>query len=445
MTTDTKTQDAIHWKEKYFSALREYDSEEVRWKRTEDLLRQAVSHLALSAIGEDAQLNELLKEVRAAVSDDAGIMRLPDLLQQIADKLRQVVLINRQDKAPVSVETALVELLNRIPLPENLKDEAEHIRREIQQEKISDDWLSIIVEIAELVALIQKNTEIEKDSLGGFLSTVSERLKEVDSYLRFGDESAARGRANRGEMDIAVRREVEGISDCMREASEIGQLKDAVESQLESVVGHMNRFRDIEDQRDAQNQRELQDMSQQLEIMEEESKLLRQQVMHERKQATTDVLTQIPNRLAFEQRFEQEVASYKTSATPLVLLLWDVDHFKHVNDDFGHAAGDKVLKILAGILHRNIRGTDFTARLGGEEFVMLMSGSPIDSCLAVANKLRSLIRQMGFHFRGKEVVVTASCGLTEYRQGESLAKLLDRADRALYRAKEQGRNKCLKG
>ena len=160
--------------------------------------------------------------------------------------------------------------------------------------------------------------------------------------------------------------------------------------------------------------------------------------------ATTDVLTKIPNRLAFEQRFEFEVENHKASGEPLVLLLWDVDHFKRVNDDFGHAAGDKVLKMLAGILHRNIRGTDFTARLGGEEFVMLMTGSPIDSCLAVANKLRSLIRQMGFHFRGKEVVVTASCGLTEYRKGESLAKLLDRADRALYRAKELGRDKCLK-
>ena len=183
-------------------------------------------------------------------------------------------------------------------------------------------------------------------------------------------------------------------------------------------------------------------MSARLNEMEGEAEALRSRVNEERNQAMTDALTGIPNRLAYEQRLEQEVARWKRFGTPLVLVVWDIDHFKRVNDRFGHKAGDKVLRTIARVLADHVRETDFVARYGGEEFAMLMTGSALDACLHVAEKLRGAVEGTGFHFRDEAVTITASCGLAEMRDGDSTEQWFERADRALYRAKQEGRNRC---
>jgi diguanylate cyclase len=183
-------------------------------------------------------------------------------------------------------------------------------------------------------------------------------------------------------------------------------------------------------------------MNDRLRELEGETDSLRTRLRHERSQAQTDALTGIPNRLAYEQRLEQEVARWKRFSTPLVLLIWDIDRFKDVNDTFGHQAGDKVLRTIARALEGSIRETDFIARYGGEEFVHLMTGTALDECLVVADKLRAMIESTGFHFRDKAVVVTASCGLAQLRDGDSTESWFERADQALYQAKQAGRNRC---
>ena len=94
------------------------------------------------------------------------------------------------------------------------------------------------------------------------------------------------------------------------------------------------------------------------------------------------------------------------------------------------------------VLADHVRETDFVARYGGEEFAMLMTGSPLDACLHVAEKLRGAVAGTGFHFRDEAVTITASCGLAEMRDGDSTEQWFERADRALYRAKQEGRNRC---
>jgi len=101
------------------------------------------------------------------------------------------------------------------------------------------------------------------------------------------------------------------------------------------------------------------------------------------------------------------------------------------------------LKVIAATLAENIRETDFLARYGGEEFVLLMTGTAQPAILDVAEKLRQAVAVTGFHFRGEDVPVTISCGITEFRAGDSVEAVFERADRALYRAKAEGRNRCV--
>jgi len=183
-------------------------------------------------------------------------------------------------------------------------------------------------------------------------------------------------------------------------------------------------------------------MNERMKDMESETEVLRLRIDDERSQAKTDALTGIPNRLAWEERLEQEVGYRKRFGTSLVLVVWDVDHFKRVNDQFGHKAGDKVLCTLAHVLADNVRETDFVARYGGEEFVQLITGSSIEDCMPVVEKLRTAIEKTGFHFRDERVKITASCGLSAYRDGDTPDQCFERADKALYRAKDAGRNRC---
>jgi diguanylate cyclase len=182
-----------------------------------------------------------------------------------------------------------------------------------------------------------------------------------------------------------------------------------------------------------------------MEEMESEAKALQVRLSDEQRQSLLDTLTRIPNRLAWEQRVSEELSRWRRFHQPTCVLAWDIDAFKAINDRYGHRAGDKVLVVVAESLATGIRGTDFVARYGGEEFVMLLPGTPLESGAAIANQLREAIAQTGFHFRGVPVSVTISCGVTLVQEGDTAGEVFDRADRAMYQAKNSGRNKVVNG
>jgi diguanylate cyclase len=125
--------------------------------------------------------------------------------------------------------------------------------------------------------------------------------------------------------------------------------------------------------------------------------------------------------------------------------VWDVDHFKRINDTYGHRAGDRVLRAVADCLSGSIRGTDFLARYGGEEFVMILPGTKLEDALRVIDDMRVAVSKIGFHFRGNPVSITISSGITVLADADSAGSAFERADKALYNAKESGRNRCVSG
>jgi diguanylate cyclase (GGDEF)-like protein len=132
-----------------------------------------------------------------------------------------------------------------------------------------------------------------------------------------------------------------------------------------------------------------------------------------------------------------EMARSERYQSPLSLILFDIDHFKSVNDTYGHSAGDNVLKRLAKRVQANIRETDIFARWGGEEFVILAPGLFIMEAVQFAEKLRRNIEELDFT---KPQKITLSFGVAAFKKGDSSTILINRADEALYRAKENGRN-----
>jgi diguanylate cyclase (GGDEF)-like protein len=154
--------------------------------------------------------------------------------------------------------------------------------------------------------------------------------------------------------------------------------------------------------------------------------------------ASTDRLTGLFNRLKFDETLVQEILRSNRYRTPFALLLYDVDHFKEVNDVYGHPMGDRVLVRLSEIVAGGLRQVDLLARWGGEEFAILLPGSSCEQAGLAAEKLRAEIAQTEFDQVGS---ITCSFGVAEFVEGDTMESLITRADNALYRAKINGRNR----
>lgn len=156
-------------------------------------------------------------------------------------------------------------------------------------------------------------------------------------------------------------------------------------------------------------------------------------------QARTDSLTGLANRLAADEQLRQAHAVFKRNQKPYTVLLMDVDHFKRVNDTHGHAAGDDVLRHVASVLQEHLRETDLVARVGGEEFLVLLHQTPLDQALVVADKLRVAVASTPISPVG---AVTVSLGAAEVQAADTNPEAtVNRADQALYVAKQAGRNR----
>jgi len=158
--------------------------------------------------------------------------------------------------------------------------------------------------------------------------------------------------------------------------------------------------------------------------------------------STFDSLTQLYNRRVIDTHLSKQKELAHRNAFPLSIIICDIDHFKHINDNFGHLVGDEVIIDLAAQLLENIRKSDIVGRWGGEEFLIICPNTKAEGAEILANNLRIIIENMPSKNEHK---VTMSFGIAQFKQGYSCEELLIKADAALYSAKEQGRNKAVIG
>jgi diguanylate cyclase len=171
---------------------------------------------------------------------------------------------------------------------------------------------------------------------------------------------------------------------------------------------------------------------------------LHEKLITARGEAVTDPLTGISNRRGFEDNAKQILHEHSESDKNISLLMVDIDHFKKINDTYGHLLGDKVIRAIADILKSKVRGQDSVARIGGEEFVVLLADTDTKGASFVAEQIRKTIEDCKIHPHGaKDAIggVTVSIGVSSLNKGETIFDLLDHADKALFKSKSGGRNK----
>jgi diguanylate cyclase len=489
--------DPDRWRGKYYDQLEALEKKEREWHALEEILRQGLLRLATAAESGDAALDRQLTELRAALRREADSNEIAERLDRVTEGVARLERSRKQggaspahqllrrlieqtlephhpneaklllgriapadteelgrigddlatalragDEEALPLHVALVQLVEFLAFPTEFNDEVDALKTLLSAPLKGGRVEEALLRIAGLVSEARRRVLNEKRELEGFLRQLTENLQELDLNLHAAVtehlESINEGRKLGASMDA----QMEGIEASVQAAGELAALKSTIQQRVTTIRSHMEAFRKAEEQRTERAELNAAALTSRLRELENEAATLRDRVRVERMQAHLDPLTGVFNRLAYDERLEQEYQRWKRYRGPLSLTVWDVDRFKRINDKYGHQAGDKVLKVIAKVLGSQLRATDFLCRYGGEEFVILLPETNLARALTVAEKLRAGIEAAEFRYRGELVKITASCGAAEFTGEETPDDVFARADKALYAAKESGRNCC---
>ncbi|WP_374430538.1 GGDEF domain-containing protein [Ideonella dechloratans] len=383
--------------------------------------------------------------VRAALPPEAGrAVALADELAGLAGRLAE-------DGATPELAGAVAEVCGRA---RRLLAHRHHLLDQVH--RLSQELAGGLAELSEDESWVQGQLAGLKERLGETpnargVQAAAQLLAETrarQQALRQEREQARQALkdllqqmlAELGELDQHTGR----FSDGMLRYAETVQNAQSLESLAEVVREMVAESRSVHGLVSATRGR-LQDEHRRASELETQVRALEAELRRLSDEVATDALTQVANRRGLMQQFEVEQARIAREGTSLAIGLLDIDNFKRLNDTLGHTAGDEALKALAEHVRSSLRPVDAVARFGGEEFVVLLPGTPVDEAQQVLTRLQRQLSASLFMHENKEVFVTFSAGVTQYRAGESLEEALERADEALYEAKRTGKNRTCVG
>jgi len=289
-------------------------------------------------------------------------------------------------------------------------------------------------------ALIQKIDTLKNESRV-FSQSINDHLYDI--FI------SKRPNLSINKLNIRVKGVInELLSQIKQESDDQGIYSSSLE-ELSSEVTNIEKIADVEmlitrllneaHKRTTENK----EFRQQIKTMSKEVEQLDKHLRRVALDANTDALTGIFNRRAFNLKLSQSLAN---PANNFSLIMIDIDHFKRLNDTYGHLTGDKVLKFVALLIGRNIRGSDYLARFGGEEFVVILPNTQLENALCVANNIRTYLAKQKLYDSTEDKQLgrlTLSMGVASSLDGDTCDKLIGRADQCLYQAKSAGRNKAI--
>ena len=248
---------------------------------------------------------------------------------------------------------------------------------------------------------------------------------------------------NKHNHNQLLQSQLEDIGEVVTNSDDLDTLKNQAQQYLEKMQSTISDRQEVEKEEEQALISLLQNMQRELSSMEKKTQQYRKKLLEQRLQTHTDPLTKIPNRIAYNERIAQEFERWKRSKNPLCMAVVDIDHFKSINDKYGHAAGDKTLQVIAKQLKSSIRKTDFLARWGGEEFVALFPETKLEDLKKTMEGIRAKLESLPFKFKQQPVTITASFGVAQFATEDSIESVFERADKHLYTAKNNGRNQIV--
>ena len=380
-----------------------------------------------------------LEEKELELADDMADDIVPDLPRVSVEKSQQPE--PGFSKINAAVSEILTELLQQIEPPPMAQANHQKAVAQIEQ---GLNWYELVAVLEQVSIVIVSAFDRDQQAFESFLQQLNDRLAAAYQVINSSQQCQGDNQRANQLLQASMREQVTAMQESVANASDLEQLKLEVSDRLDKVLSAMNTHQNEEEQRGQDLSSQLNALVEQVKDMERQSKEAEEKIEEQRQRALRDVLTQLPNREAYNIHLAQEFERLQRYQRPLSLVVCDIDHFKSINDTYGHQAGDKVLRIIARSIASRLRKTDFIARIGGEEFVVLMPETDADQAYGVINKIREAIAKCPFHFKEKPVSITLSFGVTAFAGEDKPEAVFARSDKALYQAKEQGRNRVIK-
>lgn len=352
---------------------------------------------------------------------------------------------------PVSVQdeiaplkTTYQEIINelRLNLDPGALDKLRAIEKSLRKAAGSDDFLSVRKSILNLISEYISRISKEREEAALFIREIGERLIEVEGHMISSLSFAKDAHQVSSTFTDSLEGQLVEFKQTIDISRDLTELKIAVASRLSSIKSVLENKRQDDSVRLKQADEQMQELQQNLSEMKGEIQTAWQRAKSLERELLIDPLTGIYNRRAYDRRIIEETERYQRYQRAFSLLVFDVDHFKRVNDLYGHSVGDMCLKEIVHRIRPVLRKCDFMARYGGEEFAIIVPETRSEGAMGVAEKLRQTIELTKFIYKSDSVAITVSVGVTEITPADKTHEdIFSRADRALYNAKQTGRNR----
>ncbi|MCW8949017.1 MAG: diguanylate cyclase [Sedimenticola sp.] len=382
----------------------------------------------LNIIGEKARLAASNRELEQLVTDLVEIVSAGDE-SAAADLLP-------------SADQVLLQLVEQLDITEQLKPRAHALRKQLSRGIIAKDIPVILTELLQLVEHAKTAAENERQEVERFLLQMTEQLQQLDQEVVAISELGGELAEGSHQLDLDMHIQINHLQESVSDATDMNDLKLSITERLSMIQERLRGSRSDTERLVENFEQRIGLLNSRIGDMEQETASLRESVDKARIEAFTDSLTGLNNRHAFDCKLEEEFSRWNRYGSSLSMIVVDVDHFKKVNDTYGHLAGDKVLHVIGTHLKNATRNVDFPARYGGEEFVILLPEVDLKGAMVVAEKIRKAVEEKPFRSGENRVNITVSCGVASFRNGDARKTPFERADEALYLAKRGGRNRC---
>ncbi|VEB33669.1 GGDEF domain-containing protein [Legionella cherrii] len=411
-------------------------------------LRKGISELSRLQMGFSSDWDDKVCFFNEVINDDVDAIVITQKLNSVVSALNNLLERNSENILDDSdliffskkINEHLRELLHCLKIPPELTNRLVSIEKTLENNLNVGMLIQVIEEIKNFVIELFGK---EQYQLKFLLESITNQLFQVNNYLKTTFEHNKISKEERSKLELGIQTTLDNIQLNISNTTSIEELTDYLNKNLNCIRSQIQSYKETEDLRLQSYENQIHELQKKMINFEEKNTQMKKTILDQSIQINTDSLTKIANRNFYNISIQKAYSRWQTTGVNIVLALADIDHFKNINDKYGHLTGDKVLMKIASIFQDSIRPVDFLARYGGEEFVVIFEGLSLEQSKEKLENLRLEIENFHFLFRGNRVPVTVSFGLTNIIQGDDTDSLFTRADEALYRAKKNGRNQIV--
>ena len=351
---------------------------------------------------------------------------------------------NKNDTVANPLYKSILEELNQLiaSYAQRQPDDSQlvDIQKKLTEGMSEDQLLKSCVVI---LRMIVQDAMAEASLTGKVIQSLHNSLGKMGGDVQLSMENSRTQFEQRQVGNAQLQSHIESIEEAVSHSDSLESLKEHTQFCVQNIASTLNEQAQIDSQGQESLMGLLGSMQSRIEQLQKQTLTYKKKLAEQMMLSQTDPLTRLPNRQAYNEKLSKAVQSWQDNGEDLAVVVIDIDHFKSINDRFGHAAGDKTLQVVGKNLKQQLTENTFMARWGGEEFVLLLPGMSKQKVTSLLETMRTKLASLPFKFKQEKVTITASFGASFFKKGDTPEAVFERADNLLYQAKNSGRNRVI--